>query len=145
MHGGEHAAQVIFGFNPLLLATALLVLVYAIIMTERVNRAIIALVGAGLMISLGVLTQDQAIRGIDFNTIALLIGMMLSVAITRKSGVFQYVAIWSAKQARASPAGILLMLTLVTALFSALLDNVTTVLLVAPVTLLITEELKVPA
>ena len=144
MHGNETVTQVIFGLDPLWASTGLLALTYATIMTERVNRAIVALIGAGLMISLGVLNQELAIRGIDFNTIALLIGMMLIVAITRKSGVFQYVAIWSAKLANANPAGILLLLTVVTALFSALLDNVTTVLLVAPVTLLITEELKVP-
>src|SRR6185369_13659537 len=84
-----------------------------------------------------------AIRGIDFNTLALLTGMMLIVAVTRKSGVFQYVAIRAAKLAKANPAGILALLALVTAVFSALLDNVTTVLLVAPVTLVICRELKV--
>ncbi|MGE5547119.1 MAG: ArsB/NhaD family transporter [Solirubrobacterales bacterium] len=123
-------------------ATLLLVATYAVIMSEKVNRAIIALIGAGLMIFVGVLNQDTAIRGIDFNTIALLTGMMLIVGITRKCGVFQYVAIWSAKKVNANPAGILFMLQVVTALFSALLDNVTTVLLVVPVTLVITEELK---
>ncbi|MGB2971100.1 MAG: ArsB/NhaD family transporter, partial [Candidatus Competibacter sp.] len=98
---------------------------------------------AGLMIILGVINQEQAIRGIDFNTIGLLIGMMLIVAITRQSGIFQYMAIWSAKKVNANPWGILVMISLVTAVTSAFLDNVTTVLLVVPVTLLITEELKV--
>jgi Na+/H+ antiporter NhaD/arsenite permease-like protein len=96
------------------------------------------------MILTGVLTQDAAIRGEDFNTLGLLVGMMVIVAVTRKCGVFQYVAIWSAKKVQARPWGILVMLSMVTALFSALLDNVTTVLLIVPVTLLITEELKVP-
>ncbi|MBY0429702.1 MAG: hypothetical protein K2Q10_00770, partial [Rhodospirillales bacterium] len=138
-----HAAHTLFGINPMVMATGLLVATYAAIMTEKVNRAVVALLGAGLMILLGVLNQEAAIRGIDFNTIALLTGMMVIVSITRKCGVFQYVAIWSAKQAKASPAGILLMLQVVTAVFSALLDNVTTVLLIVPVTLVITEELRV--
>lgn len=116
---------------------------YAVIVTERINRAIVALMGAGLMIVLGVMTQEAAIRGIDFNTLGLLTGMMVIVAISRRSGVFQYVAVWAAKKVDARPWGILVMLSLVTAVFSALLDNVTTVLLVAPVTLLITEELKI--
>ena len=101
-----------------------------------INRAIVALLGAGAVIQSGVLDQEEAIKGIDFNTIALLTGMMILVAIARKSGMFQYVAVWSAKKARAEPWGILLMLSVTTALLSALLDNVTTVLLVVPVTLL---------
>src|SRR3954469_7372152 len=113
-------------------------------MSEKLNRAIVALLGAGLMISLGLVTQEQAVAGIDFNTLALLTGMMLIVAITRRCGVFQYVAIVAARAARASPAGGLVLMAVVTAVFSALLDNVTTVLLVAPVTLVICRELKVP-
>jgi len=116
---------------------------YVVIITEKINRAIVAGIGAGLMISVGVLNQQQAIAGVDFNTLGLLTGMMVIVAITRRCGVFQFVAIWSAKKVDAKPWGILLMLSLVTAVFSAILDNVTTVLLIAPVTLLITEELKV--
>jgi Na+/H+ antiporter NhaD/arsenite permease-like protein len=141
----EEAAtgHVLFGLDPLWVSTALLIATYATIMTEKLNRAIVALVGAGLMISLGFLNQEQAVEGIDFNTLALLTGMMLIVAIARRSGIFQYVAIVSAKAARASPAGILVMLGIVTALLSALLDNVTTVLLIAPVTLVICRELKV--
>ena len=142
MHA-EAVNHVIFGWDPLWLSTTLFVLTYAVIITERVNRAIVSLLGAGLMITTGVLNQAQAIRGVDFNTLGLLTGMMVIVAITRQSGVFQYVAIWSAKKVQARPWGILVMLSVVTALFSALLDNVTTVLLVAPVTLLIAEELRV--
>jgi Na+/H+ antiporter NhaD/arsenite permease-like protein len=134
----------VFGLDPLWLSTAILILSYAAIMTERVNRAIVALLGAGVVILSGVLDQDQAIAGIDFNTIALLTGMMLLVAICKRSGMFQYVAVWSAKVARGSPWLMLALLTLVTALVSALLDNVTTVLLMAPVTLVITAQLKVP-
>ena len=108
MHETEtaHAPEVIFGLDPLVAATGLLIFVYAVIISERVNRAIIALVGAMLMIWGGVLTEEQALAGIDFNTIALLVGMMIVVSITRKCGVFEYLAIWSAKKVKASPAGI---------------------------------------
>ena len=140
----ESAASVWFGWDPLWVATSLLIVTYAIIMTERVNRAVVALLGAGLMILTGVITQAQAIAGEDFNTLALLVGMMLLVAIARKSGMFQYLAVWSAKVAKGSPWAILALLSVVTALVSALLDNVTTVLLIAPVTLIITDQLKVP-
>jgi len=141
----EEAAtgHVLFGLDPLWVSTALLIATYAAIMTEKLNRAIVALLGGGLMISLGLLNQEQAVEGVDFNTLALLTGMMLIVAIARRCGIFQYVAIVSAKAARANPAGILVMLALVTAVVSALLDNVTTVLLIAPVTLVICRELKV--
>lgn len=137
------ASHMLFGWNPIWVSAALFFLVYAIVMTERVNRAIVALLGAGLMVIFGVLDQAEALRGIDFNTLGLLIGMMVIVAITRKSGLFQYLAIWAAKKVNADPWGILVMLSVVTAVTSALLDNVTTVLLVTPVTLLICEELKV--
>ncbi len=129
--------------NAMLLAVGVLVATYAGVMSERLNRSIVALLGALLMIALGILTQEQAISGIDFNTIGLLVGMMIIVSITRKCGVFEYLAIWSAKLVKASPAGILAMLAVVTAVVSAFLDNVTTVLLVVPVTLVITEQLKV--
>ncbi|MFN3077124.1 MAG: ArsB/NhaD family transporter, partial [Alphaproteobacteria bacterium] len=121
----------------------LLIATYAIIMTEKINRAIVALFFAGLLIVLGVLTQESAIEGIDFNTIGLLIGMMVIVSITKKSGVFQYLAIWGAKKVQANPAGILFMLQIITATASAFLDNVTTVLLVVPVTMVICEKLNV--
>ncbi len=137
--------HVLFGLDPLWVSTALLIATYAAIMSEKLNRAVIALLGGGLMITLGLLNQEQAVRGIDFNTLALLTGMMLIVAVARRSGVFQFVAILSAKTARANPAGILLMLAIVTAVLSALLDNVTTVLLIAPVTLVICRELEVKA
>ncbi|NMQ20736.1 hypothetical protein E4P82_16975 [Candidatus Competibacter phosphatis] len=144
MHGSEAGAtSVLFGLNPMWVAAILFAITYVVVMTEKVNRAIVSLLAAGLMIVLGVLNQEAAIRGIDFNTIGLLIGMMVIVAITRQSGVFQFMAIWAAKKVDARPWGILVMIALVTAVTSALLDNVTTVLLVAPVTLLITEELKV--
>lgn len=131
------------GVEPVWIASVILILVYSVLVFEKVNRAVLAMVGASLVVTLGVLNQEQAVEGIDFNTLALLIGMMIIVAITSKSGLFQYVAIKSAKVVKADPIGILLMLTIITAVFSAMLDNVTTVLLIAPVTLLITDSLKV--
>jgi Na+/H+ antiporter NhaD/arsenite permease-like protein len=144
MHGqATHAASAIFGLNPVWIAVFLFVATYVLIMTEKINRAILALLGAGALILLGVLTQEQAVHAIDFNTLGLLLGMMLIVNITRASGLFQYVAIWSTKKVNANPWGILLMMSIVTAVFSAFLDNVTTVLLTVPVTMTITRELQV--
>lgn len=134
---------VIFGLDPLWLSTTILIISYAVLLSEKVNRTIVALLGAGLVIITGVINQDQAIAGIDFNTIALLTGMMIIVSVTRQSGVFEFVAIWSAKKVKADPLGILIVLSIVTAVFSAFLDNLTTVLLVVPVALLIVEKLKV--
>ncbi len=139
----EHASSVIFGMDPTWMAVSILLIVYAFIMAEKFNRAVLSLLGAGLMILCGVITQQQAIAGIDFNTIGLLTGMMVIVAISQKTGMFQYVAIKAAKAVKGNPWGILVMLSIVTAVFSAFLDNVTTVLLIAPVTLLITDALGV--
>jgi Na+/H+ antiporter NhaD/arsenite permease-like protein len=141
----EHAASnVYFGLNPMWVSTVILAVTYAIIMSEKVNRAIIALIGASVMILVGVFDQTEAIRGIDWNTIGLLTGMMILVSISRRSGMFQYIAIWSAQAAKAHPAGILFLLQITTAVLSAFLDNVTTVLLIVPVTLAICKELDVP-
>jgi Na+/H+ antiporter NhaD/arsenite permease-like protein len=136
--------NVLFGLSPLWVSTIILIVVYASIITEKVNRATIALIGGGVMIGVGVLDQAEAIRGIDFNTIALLTGMMILVSVSRRSGMFQYVAIWAAQRAKASPAGSLFLLSICTAVLSALLDNVTTVLLIVPVTLALTRQLELP-
>lgn len=143
--GAENVSQLWFGWSPLWVSTAVLVVTYGAIMAERLNRAVVALLGAGVLIVVGLLDQKEALRGIDWNTIALLTGMMILVAVTKKCGVFQYVAIVSAQWVKARPAGLMIMLSLVTAVFSSLLDNVTTVLLIAPVTLAIAQELEVPA
>jgi Na+/H+ antiporter NhaD/arsenite permease-like protein len=129
--------------NPALVAVAIVAVTYILVIADRFDRSILALLGGGAMIFTGVLTQEQAIEGIDFNTIALLAGMMLLVSVSRRSGMFEFMAIWSARVTRASPSGLMVMLALVTAVVSALLDNVTTVLLVAPVTLSITRRLGV--
>src|SRR5437879_3411228 len=136
--------HVVFGLDPMAVSTAILLATYAAIIWDKLNRSIVALLGASLMILVGVVDQAEAVRGIDWNTLGLLAGMMILVSISRRSGMFQYVAIWSAQRAKASPAGILLLLQLTTAVVSALLDNVTTVLLIVPVTLVITSELDVP-
>src|SRR3982751_1537833 len=134
----------LFGADPIWVATIVFVLSYVFVIADRINRSIIAMLGAGAMVVSGVLTQDEAIRGIDFNTIALLTGMMVLVAIARRCGMFEYVAVWSAKKGRAQPWAMLAMLSVVTAVVSAFLDNVTTVLLIAPVTLAIARHLEAP-
>ena len=141
----QAVSHVYFGLNAMWVSTCILAITYAIIMSEKVNRAIVALVGAGVMILVGVLDQEEAIKGVDWNTIGLLTGMMILVSISRRSGMFQYLAVWSAKAAKAHPAGILFILQITTAVLSAFLDNVTTVLLIVPVTLAICSTLKVPA
>jgi Na+/H+ antiporter NhaD/arsenite permease-like protein len=135
--------HVIFGLSPVLVAATILVVTYVLVISDRFDRSVLAILGAGAMIFSGVLDQTEAIKGIDFNTIALLTGMMVLVAIARRSGVFEFMALWSAQRVNASPAGVLILLSIVTALASALLDNVTTVLLIAPVTFSITQRLRV--
>lgn len=116
---------------------------YAMIIVEKVHRTIIALVGATVVIALGLITQEEAVNAIDFNTIGLLVGMMLIVGITRRSGLFGYLAVKSAHLAKGKPINILIALGLITAVLSALLDNVTTVLLIVPVTYVLTDRLDI--
>ena len=124
------------------IAIGIFAIAYAIIISEKIHRTVIALIGASLMIILGVISQEQAIEGVDFNTLGLLIGMMVIVDIAKHSGVFQYVAIWAAKAGKGSPMPIFILLGIITAVFSALLDNVTTVLLMTPVAFVIANNLK---
>src|SRR5712692_4606589 len=144
MAGQDFVPNIFFGLDPLVVSTTILCITYAAIIWDKLNRAIVALLGASVMVLIGALDQNEALKGIDWNTIGLLTGMMILVSISRRSGMFQFLAIWSAQKANAHPAGILLLLQLTTAVVSALLDNVTTVLLVVPVTLAITKELDVP-
>ena len=132
----------IFGLSKAVIASLILILSYAVLFSEKLNRAVAVMLGAAAMVLLGVLSYDQALQGIDFNTIALLIGMMIMVGIMEKSGAFQYAAVMSAKLVKANPRGILAVLAVVTAVLSAFLDNVTTVLLIVPVTIEITRKLK---
>lgn len=124
-------------------AASIFLITYVVIISEKFNKAVVALLGASLMIFAGILSQERAVAGVDFNTIGLLTGMMIIVAISQKTGMFQYVAIKSAKLVKGEPWWILVMLSLTTAVFSAFLDNVTTVLLIVPITLLICDELKI--
>jgi len=124
-----------------LLAGFIFIGMYICIVSEKIHRTIVAMLGAIFMVLAGILTQEQALHHIDFNTLGLLVGMMIIVAITSRTGLFNYVAIWAAKKAKAEPVRILVYLSLLTALFSAFLDNVTTVLLMVPVTFGITNKL----
>lgn len=128
--------------SPYIIAIAVFLISYVIIVSEKVHRTVVAMVGAMLMILLGVINQEQAIHGVDFNTLGLLIGMMVVISITKDSGIFQYVAIWAAKIGKGKPIPIFLVLGLLTAVFSALLDNVTTVLLIVPVIFVIATNLE---
>jgi len=119
------------------------VVTYAIIISEKVHRTVIAMAGAGLLVLLGIVTQEKAIEGIDFNTLGLLIGMMIIVGIAKHSGMFQYVAIWATKVGKGNPIKIYILLLVIVAVFSALLDNVTTVLLMIPVTFVVAHNLKI--
>ncbi len=122
-------------------------IVYLLIATERINRVVAALVGAGVILAIGVVGSDDAFfskeTGIDWNVIFLLFGMMVIVGVLRQTGVFEYVAIWAAKKAKGRPFRVMTLLCMITAVASAGLDNVTTVLLIAPVTLLVCERIGV--
>lgn len=124
------------------LAVGLFILSYVIIISEKVHRTVVSLSGAVLMVLIGVLNQEQAIEGVDFNTLGLLIGMMIIVGIAKDCGMFQYVAIWASKLGKGKPLPIFILLGIIVALFSALLDNVTTVLLMVPVTFVVAHNLK---
>ena len=131
------------------LITALLIFLgsYAVIISEKVHRTVVALFGSALMVILGTFlgfyNQPTAISLVDFNTIGLLIGMMIIVTISKDTGMFQYLAIRAAKIAKGNPWKIMILFSLITAVFSALLDNVTTVLLMVPMTLVLCDNLKI--
>ena len=130
------------------IAVAVFVAAYVLIATEKIHRVAAALGGAAIMLALGVTNAEHAFfsadSGIDWNVLFLLLGMMLIVGVLKRTGLFEYVAIWSAKKARGRPFPIMVILIVVTGLVSAAIDNVTTVLLVAPVTLLVCDRLGVP-
>lgn len=113
------------------------------IMTERIHRTVAAITGALLLVLTGILSVDSSISYVDLNTLGVLLGMMLFVAIVKNSGIFEYIAIKTAKLAKGRPWAIMAMFMIITAVLSAFLDNVTTVLLIGPMTLAITNMLKV--
>ena len=127
------------------IAIVVFVVAYVLIATERVPKSAAALGGAGVVLGLGVVGSADAFysshTGVDWDVVALLLGMMIIVGILRRTGVFEYTAVWAAKRAKGSPLRVMVLLVLITATASAFLDNVTTVLLIAPVTLLVCERL----
>jgi Na+/H+ antiporter NhaD/arsenite permease-like protein len=125
------------------LAIGIFLITYGMIIAEKIHRTIVAMIGGVLMVVLGVVDQELAMHHIDFNTLGLLIGMMIIVSITAETGLFKYIALIAAKKAKGDPVKILASLVLITAIGSALLDNVTTVLLMVPVTFSITRQLRV--
>jgi Na+/H+ antiporter NhaD/arsenite permease-like protein len=129
------------------IAVAVFVVAYVLIASDRINKTLVALAGAAVIAAVGVLGADDVFfsreTGIDWDVIFLLLGMMVIVSVLRQTGVFEYVAIWSVKRAKGSPLRIMILLVIVTAFASALLDNVTTILLIAPVTLLVCERLEI--
>ena len=127
------------------LAIAVFVGAYVLLVADRIPRTKVALGGAALMLLLHLTDSEAAFfsedSGIEWNVIFLLLGMMIIVSVLRRTGVFEYVAIWCAKQSRGLPYRLMVMLCVLTAVASAVLDNVTTVLLIAPVTFLVCERL----
>ena len=124
-------------------AVAVFVLALALIASERVDRTKIALLGATLVVLAGTLDQEQAIDSIDFNTIGLLVGMMLMVRVTETTGVYTWLAIRAGQLSRGRPLAVVLALAITTAVLSAFLDNVTTILLVVPITFLLADALDI--
>jgi len=129
--------------NPVWLAGGVFLITYALIVTERVHRTVAALLGGVTMILLGIVSQEQAFHAVDWNVIFLLAGMMAIANVLRETGLFQWIAVQAVRLGRGDPFRILVILSLVTAITSALLDNVTIVVLVAPVTLFVAARLKV--
>lgn len=125
------------------IAIIIFLVVMLAIISEKVNRAIAAMAGALLMIIFNILSVEQGLHHIDFNTIGVLIGMMLFVSVVKNSGVFEYIAIFSAKKSKGDPWKIMLCFIILTAVLSAVLDNVTTVLLIGPMTIVITQILNI--
>jgi len=116
--------------------------VYGLIIWDRFDRAVVALSGAMLMVLLRILDQQDAFKAIDFNTIGLLVGMMIIVSVIRRTGIFEYMGVRMVKLSGAEPFRLLIILSITTGILSALLDNVTTILLILPVILSVTGDLK---
>jgi Na+/H+ antiporter NhaD/arsenite permease-like protein len=128
-------------------ASTVFVVAYALIASGRVNQTFVALGGAVAMFFLPSVNSDEVFyardTGVNWDVLFLLLGMMIIVSVVRQTGLFEYMAIWSAKRAKGSPLRIMILLIIVTALGTAILDNVTTVLLIAPVTLLVCDRLDI--
>lgn len=125
-----------------IIALAIFVAVIAVIVSEKLHRAACALIGAMLLILIGILEPVEALGFIDFNTIGVLIGMMMFVAVVKNSGIFEYLAVKAARIAKGNPWRIMVYFMIITAVLSAFLDNVTTVLLIGPMTFSICKTLE---
>ena len=129
----------------MIVSSIIFVVALTLIFTEKMNRSITGIAGAALMVGIGTAlefySQDEAIAAIDFNTLGLLFGMMIMVALLEPTGFFQYLAVWAARLSNGRPVRLMVLLGTVTTVLSMFLDNVTTVVLIAPVTVLISEIL----
>jgi Na+/H+ antiporter NhaD/arsenite permease-like protein len=132
---------------PIVLSSLIFVVSLVLIFSEKINRSIAGIAGAVLMVAigkvLGFYSEEAALEVIDFNTIGLLLGMMVLVAMLEPTGFFQYIAVWAARASRGKPMRLFVLLGSITTLLSMFLDNVTTVVLIAPVTILICEILGI--
>lgn len=126
-----------------IIAIVIFLVTMAAIMTEKLHRTVAAVAGALLLILTGVLSVESGFSYVDLNTLGVLIGMMLFVAVVKNSGIFEYIAIKAAKIAKGRPRPLMVLFALITAVLSAFLDNVTTVLLIGPMTLAITSMLRI--
>ena len=126
-----------------IISVAIFVVAMIAIMTEKVHRALVAITGAMLLLILHIMPFETAIGHIDFNTLGVLFGMMLFVAVVKQSGVFEFLAIKCARVAKGNPWTIMVLFVLLTAMLSAFLDNVTTVLLIGPMTITVCRLLDI--
>ncbi|MDD6311052.1 MAG: ArsB/NhaD family transporter [Firmicutes bacterium] len=126
-----------------IIAIVIFVGVIAVIVTEKLHRAAVALIGAMLLVLIGILTPEQALGAVDFNTIGVLMGMMMFVAVVKHSGIFEFLAVKAAKLSKGDPWKIMVSFMVITAILSAFLDNVTTVLFIGPMTFSICDKLKI--
>ena len=127
----------------MIIALLVFILTYLCIITEWINKMLAALIGGFVIIVLGVVDQTLAFSAIDWNVIFFLIGMMLTISVMRQTGMFMYIAIKTAKIAKGSPLKIMAMMFVATAVISAILGSVTTIMILVPIVLLIAEELKI--
>lgn len=127
----------------MIIALAIFGVTYLFIITEWINKMLAALLGGFLIVVLGIVEQSRAFMAVDWNVIFLLIGMMLVMSVLRETGVFQYIAIKTAKFSKAQPLRIILLMFVITAVISAFLDNVTTVMILVPIALVIAQQLAI--
>lgn len=132
---------------PIILSSLIFIISLVFIFSEKINRSIAAIAGGVVMVGvgkvLGFYSEEAALEGIDFNTLGLLLGMMILVSMLEPTGFFQYLAVWAARASRGKPVRLFVLLGSITTVLSMFLDNVTTVVLIAPVTILICEILGV--